>query len=103
MKTYKIVITDIAKSQLRNYIAYIFDVLKNKQAAIALKEDALLTQKELEIVADSISPIKQGAFEGYRKIHLKKHRYVLLYSIHDDIVYVERIYHELQDYENYLR
>ena len=40
---------------------------------------------------------------GYRTIHLKRHRYFLLYKIIDDIVRVDGIYHDLQDYESVLR
>jgi len=37
---------------------------------------------------------------GFHKIHLKKHRYLLVYRVKDEKVIVEGMYHELQDYEN---
>ncbi len=37
---------------------------------------------------------------GLRKIHFRKHRYLLVYRIKNDKVIVEGMYHELQDYEN---
>ncbi len=39
----------------------------------------------------------------YRTIHLKQHRYFMLYKIIDTCVYVIGIYHDLQDYENALK
>ena len=39
----------------------------------------------------------------YRTNHLKRHRYFLLYKIIDNIVRVDGIYHDLQNYENALR
>ncbi len=37
---------------------------------------------------------------GYYKINFLKHRYFMLYRIVDDVVFVDNIFHELQDYEN---
>jgi len=37
---------------------------------------------------------------GYRLIHFRRHRYVFLYEVREQIVYVGAVYHELQDYEN---
>lgn len=40
---------------------------------------------------------------GYHTIHLKRHKYFMLYKIIDDMVRVDGIYHDLQDYENISR
>ena len=37
---------------------------------------------------------------GYRRIIFLFHRYFMLYRIENDIVYVDNIFHELQDFEN---
>ena len=37
---------------------------------------------------------------GYRRIKFLSHRYFMLYLIKNDTVYVDNIFHELQDYEN---
>ena len=37
---------------------------------------------------------------GYRRINFQQHRYFMLYRIENDVVYVDDIFHELQDYEN---
>lgn len=39
---------------------------------------------------------------GYRRINFKSHRYFMLYRVEEDKVYVDNIFHELQDYENRL-
>ena len=36
----------------------------------------------------------------YHRINFLNHRYFMLYRIVDDIVFVDNIFHELQDYEN---
>lgn len=37
---------------------------------------------------------------GYHRINFLSHRYFMLYRIENDTVYVDNIFHELQDYEN---
>ncbi len=37
---------------------------------------------------------------GYRRIKFLSHRYFMLYRIVDGVVFVDNIFHELQDYEN---
>ena len=37
---------------------------------------------------------------GYRRINFLSHRYFMLYRIEEDIVFIDNIFHELQDYEN---
>ena len=37
---------------------------------------------------------------GYRRINFLSYRYFMLYRIEEDIVFIDNIFHELQDYEN---
>ena len=37
---------------------------------------------------------------GYYRINFLSHRYFMLYRIENDTVYVDNVFHELQDYEN---
>ena len=39
---------------------------------------------------------------GYRRINFTYHRYFMLYRIENDVVIIDNIFHELQDYENHL-
>ena len=36
----------------------------------------------------------------YRRINFLNHRYFMLYRIEDDVLIVDSIFHDLQDYEN---
>ncbi len=36
----------------------------------------------------------------YRRINFLNHRYFMLYRIEDNVVFMDNILHELQDYEN---
>ena len=72
---YKVVLTSVAKIQFRHIIDYLLYEL----------DDKILRAK------------------GYRTIHFKKHQYIMVYTIDGNVVYVEGIYHDLQDYENTLR
>ena len=37
---------------------------------------------------------------GHRRFSFKSHRYFMPYRVEENIVYVDNVYHELQDYEN---
>ena len=39
----------------------------------------------------------------YRRINFLNHRYFMLYRIVDNVVFVDNIFHDLQDYENKIR
>ena len=102
---YKVVITRGAKAQLAQILRYIRQDLGNEQAAQSVKEDMTETKARLFRVASSLKLCDDPELYalGYRTIHLKSHRYFMLYKIIDDIVRVDGIYHDLQDYENILR
>jgi len=38
----------------------------------------------------------------YGRINFLTHRYFMLYRIEDDVVIIDNIFHELQDYDNKL-
>ena len=39
---------------------------------------------------------------GYKRMHFLNHKYFMMLHIEDDKVIIDNIFHELQDYENYL-
>lgn len=98
---YKVIIMPPAKRRLDRYVFYTVETLGNRQAAKAILADARETKKRLSMAADSLkicdNPIL--AKYGYRKIQFAKHKFVMLYRIQDDIVIVDGMFHELQDYE----
>ena len=93
---YKVVVTAEAEEDLNQFIQYLLFAKKNKQAAKNVLDDFEDTIKKLKYVADN--PRLQSL--GYRRINFQQHRYFMLYRIENDVVYVDDIFHELQDYEN---
>lgn len=100
---YKVVITPNAKVHLAQILRYLRQDLGNGQAARSVRDDILETKIRLSHVAGSLklcnnSKLRTG---GYRTIHLKHHNYFMLYKIIDNIVRVDGIYHDLQDFESF--
>ncbi len=102
MKKYRVRLTKEAREQLRRHLQYIYNVLQNAQAAKAIRDDVRETQEALSEIADSIksSDNPRLAKRGIKKIHLRRHNYVMLFHIDSDTVYVDYIFHGLQDYEH---
>ena len=99
---YKIAITVDAEADLDQYVQYLLAEKKNVQAAINLLDDFEATIRRLKAVAGSLKLCENPILKelGYRRINFLSHRYFILYRIVDDIVFVDSIFHELQDYEN---
>ena len=90
----------IGRQELNEYRKKI--VKKNKQAAKNVLDDFENTIKKLKYVASSLKVCDNPRLQslGYRRINFQQHRYFMLYRIENDVVYVDDIFHELQDYEN---
>jgi plasmid stabilization system protein ParE len=99
---YKVVLTYIAEKQLDDILFYLTYVLKNEQAARNVWNDAMDTIGRLESVAGALKECDEPELAqfGYRRINFKFHEYLMLYTIEADTVYIDRIYHRLQDYKN---
>lgn len=102
MDSFNVIISPKALSQLDSYIDYLQYTLLNDQAARNVWQDALETRDQLSKIAGSIKlcshPILKN--NGYRAINFLRHRYLMLYRTEGQNVYVDAIYHQLQDYEN---
>lgn len=98
---YKVIIMPPAKRRLDMYVCYSIEKLKNRQAAKAILADARDTKKRLAMMADSLKICDNPllAKYGYRKIYFAKHKFVMIYRIQDREVFVDGMFHELQDYE----
>ena len=90
----------IGRQELNEYRKKI--VKKNKQAAKNVLDDFEDTVELLKHVAGSMKTCDNPRLQslGYHRINFQKYRYFMLYRIEDDVVYVDDIFHELQDYEN---
>ncbi len=102
MGSFNVIISPKALSQLNSYIDYLQCTLLNNQAACNVWQDALETRAQLSRAADSLKFCTHPKLKenGYRAISFMQHRYLMLYRIEGTTVYVDAIYHQLQDYEN---
>lgn len=99
---YKVILTNAAKTQLDHIIDYILSEFRSEQAAFSVMEDAEKNKLRLSRIAGSLKLCDNPELRasGYRTIHFKHHSYFMLYRIDSNIVYVDAIYHDMQDYEN---
>ncbi|MFI3212971.1 MAG: type II toxin-antitoxin system RelE/ParE family toxin [Eubacteriales bacterium] len=99
---YNVVLTVDAEEDLNQFIRYLLIEKKNEQAAKSVIDDFEVTIQHLVNVAGSFKLCDNPRLKklGYRRINFMKHRYFMLYRIENNIVFVDNIFHELQDYEN---
>ncbi|MBQ6889033.1 MAG: type II toxin-antitoxin system RelE/ParE family toxin [Lachnospiraceae bacterium] len=99
---YKIVIMEDAEEDLDKFVRYLLLEKKSEQAARNLLDDFESTIVSLSHIAGSLKECENPRLKelGYRRINFMTHRYFMLYRIDGDTVFVDNIFHELQDYEN---
>ena len=101
---YKIVMSKGAEEDIDRFVTYLLFEKKSEQAARNLINDFEATKINLTNVAESLKLCDNPKLRelGYHRINFLSHRYFILYRIENDTVYVDNIFHELQDYENKL-
>ena len=99
---YKVVLMEDAEEDLDKFINFLLNVKKSEQAARNLLNDFEATKISLSNVAGSLKLCDNPRLKllGYRRINFLSHRYFMLYRIEGNTVFVDNIFHELQDYEN---
>lgn len=99
---YRVIITEDAEEDMENFVYYLLFEKKNEQAASKLMDDFEAAITILKHAAESLKVCENQHLKelGYRRINFKSHRYFMLYRVEGDAVYVDNIFHELQDYEN---
>lgn len=99
---YKVVITIDAENDLDQFINYLIYEKKSLQSVNNLLDDFDSIIESLTHIAGSLKLCDNPRLRklGYRRINFLKHRYFMLYRIVDNLVIVDNIFHELQDYEN---
>lgn len=102
MDLFNVFLTPFAEEQIDSYIDYIQYDLGNTEAAISVYEDMRETKNRLKYVAPSLPFCQNPKLSkyGYRKIFLQHHDYVMMYVVQSNNVYIDAVYHTLQDYEN---
>ena len=75
----------------------------SEQAATSVANDMEHTIERLSYMAGGLKLCDDPTLcdLGYRTIHFKRHNYFMLYHIQDDMVYIDAIYHDLQNYEDF--
>ena len=102
MALYDVEITDRAQDHFRGHIGYILHKLKNQDAAWNLRDALSRTVVELSDHPETAQLCVDGALRGfgYRMKMVLDTRYLCICRIEGNTVWIEGIYHELQDYEN---
>lgn len=102
---YKIVVTADAQEDLEHYIEYLLFEKQSMQAAKNVLDDFVATKESLRHVAGSLKLCDNPRLNqlGYRRINFLNHRYFMMYRIVEDVVFIDNIFHDLQDYENKMR
>lgn len=98
---YKVLITKDAEEDLDRFVSYLLLEKRNEQAAGNLLQDFEATKESLSHVAGSLKLCENKRLNklGYRRINFLSHRYFMLYRVQGDEVFVDNIFHELQDFE----
>ncbi len=99
---YNVVVTKDAEADLDSFIKYLIFEKENKLAAKNVLNDFDATVESLKHVAGSLKLCDNPRLHQleYRRINFLNHRYFMLYRIVGDVVFIDNIFHELQDYEN---
>lgn len=99
---YKVVVTSDAEEDLESFIKYLIIEKESMQAAENVLRDYDATIESLKHVAGSLKLCDDPRLRQleYRRINFLNHRYFMLYRIVENTVFVDNIFHELQDYEN---
>lgn len=99
---YKVIITEDAEADMDKFVHYLLFEKKNEQAASNLLDDFEAVIATLTHAAESLKMCERQHLKelGYRRINFLSHRYFMLYRVEGDTVFVDNIFHELQDYEN---
>ena len=99
---YKVVMMEGAQEDLGRFVMYLLFEKKSEQAARNLLNDFETTSVSLLNIAGRLKLCNNPKLKelGYRRINFLSHRYFMLYRIVGNTVFVDNIFHELQDYEN---
>ena len=99
---YNVVLMEEAEADLDRFIAYLLFEKKNEQAAKNLLDDFEATKISLSRAAESLKLCDNPKLRklGYRRKNFLSHRYFMLYRIEKGTAFVDKIFHELQDFES---
>lgn len=101
---YKVIITERAEELLDKLVNYLLLNIKSRQAAVHLLDSI---QKLYGCLEDNPFqfPISKDIYlsnKGYREAVLVDMKYLVIYKVEEDIVYILGVFHELEQYQNKL-
>lgn len=101
---YKLIITERAEELLDGLTDYILYRLKNRQAVVHLLDslEHLYDRLEENPLQFPECRDKYLSYRGYREAVLPDMKYLVIYKIREDRVYVLGVFHELEQYRNKL-
>lgn len=101
---YQVLLTVDAESDLNGFLEYLLYEKRSDQAALNVLEDFTRLVKRLEYSAGSyrLDEDPKCAALGYHRIHFDRHDYFALFRIEDNVVTIDRLFHNLQDYRNHV-
>lgn len=104
MASFTVEFTYRAEEHFRGHIGYIVTVLRNPDAAWDLREALDRAIDELSVHPETAPLFADPALRafGYRRKLILGTRYLCVCRIEGSTVWIEGIYHELQDYERLL-
>lgn len=99
---YKVVVTKDAEEDLERFLKYLIIEKESTQAVENVLNDYDATIESLKYVAGSLKLCENPRLHQleYCRINFLNHGYFMLYRIVGNVVFVDNIFHELQDYEN---
>ena len=99
---YKVVVTTDAEEDLEHFVQYLIYEKENMQAAQNVLDDFDATIQCLKHVAGSLKLCENPRLRQmeYHRINFLNHRYFMLYRVVGNLVFVDNIFHELQDFES---
>ena len=102
---YKVIFTENALEDMNSIVEYLIFHLHNKQAANHFIDSVENGKYVLSNSAESFQLCLNSRLRsnGYRKWNLAKTKYFLLFRIENSTVFIDGIYHQLQDYENKIK
>ena len=89
---YKVIFTENAMEDMDSIVEYFIDSVENGKFVLSNSDESFQL---------CLNPRLRS--KGYRRLNLDKTKYFLLYRTENSIVFIDGIYHQLQDYENKIK
>lgn len=105
--TYSLHFTDAGWDMFVNSTEYLLYKVGGNGNAQAARNFLTDFDKTIKMVQDNpesyaLCELKRYRKIGLRKVHLKRHNYKIIFHIEDNVIIIDAVFHDKQDYENLL-